>query len=296
MRMYAVSSSHDKPSGEISSNNIQLCDAFLPVQTQNFAKLVRVLTKWKISKMILFGVLEEVNGKILTISREDADAVEVNSDDVAIDFPHAKGDYLQLVYENDGLVEIVPSLRETFECEIVKLFETHGIVGEDTVFSIDGGEVYSVGQIVKCDRVKGEYVISDDGVEYSYRCIAIEKTEASEDTIAPTERVIQVNYEEQHCDIPRELRQLMLCDAKSQVIRAKLDELIPKDLNISTYKAVFHNLIHLDELNLLQEFNRHRREEASFQRKPADDMNPNVFQMEFEDLHEMRSSLLRGKF
>lgn len=69
--------------------------------------------------------------------------------------------------------------------------------------------------------------------------------------------------EEDPSAIPSELMELVTTAKKSD-IRDKLDEMWPSEFNISTYAQTFRTLLHLEELNTLQESQKHMQPEARF--------------------------------
>lgn len=252
-------------------------------------------------KSVEFGVLEEIDGRILKISR-DKNSFEINADEITVYESYGKGDFLQLHYENDKLVEIEPNERGTYVDRIEKLFDKYGVVGEDTVFDIKCDIDLSIGDLLSCDRVKGEYG-GDNDCEYGFRCIGYESVRWHDEPDVPRNYVpytsdIVKEFEEPYSNmmdrdfhIPMRYR-----DAKHpNKIHKKLIDDLPDKLNVSTYTTHFHNLLYMEELRLEKEFDDHKRSNVTFRLKSQNEPNQRIFQMEFENLHEKRPSLLKGE-
>lgn len=272
--------------------------------------------------MNAFGVVKEAgeNVFIIKVNHEDNHLIQVKSNQIKCDFSLRKGDFLQLNYNKaQKLEEIEANLREDYEDQIRYIFDGYGIVGNETIFYFDDNDVVlSVGDTLTCDRVKGDYDFPEsDGhaeADILFRCISFKKIESVANTVdvySPSEQMkkdkgytayiekpMKSNLRDTYEDISEEIKTLMTDVNGSENIRAKLDELIPSELNFSTYKKFFDCLIDLDEMNVRKEFEKYTKEDAAFHPKAVADDNivSHVFTMEFEGLHELRPSILRGKF
>lgn len=264
------------------------------------------------------GVIDDIDGDICTIDIKGKDSVEVSADQIKCDFQPVEGDFLQITYDKEQKIEsIQPEEREPYIDEISQINEVYGVVGSETIF-YHKSEVLNVGDTLECDRIKGDFY-GDPGERYEYRCISFKKIESPagpEDaysSLVPANNkgnaanILKCNVDpfpmaeirDLYDDIPYELKQLMANEKSSEVIRKKLDELFPSELNIATYKTIFHNLVYLDELNIVMEFRKYAKDEASFHPRTNHNNSENnevsqMFQLEFEGLHELRPSIMKG--
>lgn len=273
--------------------------------------------------MNVFGVVEKVDGDlfIIKVDHDDENIVRVKSSESKCDFLLREGDILQLTYNKTPKLEkIEANGRENdYEDQICLIFDGYGIIGNDTIFYFDDDNgAFSVGDTLTCDRIEGVYDFPENKehaeVDIWFRCISFKKIKSAKKDkgyVAYIEKPkIHVSYtafieepkksklRDVRGDISEEIKTLMMDVKCSENIRAKLDELIPTELNFSTYEKFFHCLIDLDELNLRKEFETYTKEAAAFYPKSVADNNKvsHIFMMKFEGLHEHRPSIMKGKF
>lgn len=224
-----------------------------------------------------------------------------------------KGDHVYLCYDKARILrELVPTRKEICEDDITYIFDKYGIIGGATVLYLkdiaaDQREL-NVGDVLKYVRISGTY--EPDNIEFEdvyYRCISFEKIETDEtpalvplvvkqkdmDSALVIEDLFQANAH-RHIGVNAELRALLSNPANSgKKISAELNNLIPPKLEFSTYKERFHRLIDLEELNLEAEFEKHTQFGVALVPRPN---TKNLFTLEFRGLHELRPSILQGKF
>lgn len=104
------------------------------------------------------------------------------------------------------------------------------------------------------------------------------------DTPETSKAKVSLNVDE----IPRNLQKIVLEERRRGGISAKSKKNSPTELNFSTYETVFKSLINLEEQYIRNEFRSFTKEVAYFRKVSQ------VYQLEFEGLHEMRPSILRG--
>lgn len=262
-------------------------------------------------------MLTEIDKDFSIIEFEDRSTANVEFS--VFNYPAEKNDYLKVIRNAKSEIEsIEPSLRENvYVGEVCGLFPGYGLVGEETYFSV-GDEVLKIGDTLTCDRIKGEYITPHNS-ECNFRCISFAKAANElEDACSPLKRstnrrgytaniknVVMLasdklrQTEEDVYAIPSELMELVTTE-KNPEIRAKLDEMLPSELNFSTYVEIFRNLLHLEELNTLKEFQKYTHLDARFYPKAIAEKIEGkqkisfVYTMEFEGLHELRPSILGG--
>lgn len=245
------------------------------------------------------GFLVNVDGNQLKIEdTHDYCVYDVKTNEIECSYPLSAGDYLSLTFEANRIKSIVPKEQAIYSDQIRYLFDDFGILGNETVFTIGDGERFVVGDRLECERIRGEYKQKNNKT-YAYRCISSKKIEPSTDRLSKPRTVAQVERDPGAQDaidvIPEELVELLV-NGKKQEIREKLTEILPADLSFASYGDHFHNLVYLEELNVLKEFENYARKDVKFSPKRNDEKTAlRVFCLEFEDLHELRPSILKGK-
>lgn len=268
-----------------------------------------------------FGVLEDKNGDTMEISvgEDGAEVIQVSSNEIECNYTAHVGDFLQLNYnEAQHLQSIDPHLRESeFVDEISIILDGYGIVGNETYFTTNEADQLTVGDTLMCDRVRGEYTVANDNSNISYRCISYKKIESdnkpslvewksSKGYLANNKKPFPDPFpmaklqDDPYEDVPSHLRDLMFNEKTPTNIHGRLDEIMPPELNILTYRKIFHHLLYLEELHLMKQFHDLSKEDVAFHPKSQDQTNAEnqissyVFTLEFEGLHELRPSILKG--
>lgn len=256
---------------------------------------------------MVFGVIIEIDPNFFTIKIDDIE-IDVQKKEIDFDFMPCEGDFVRVNYDNEKKIEsIQPKVREKFYSDkISKICDGIVIVGHETVI-IDNLDGLKVGDKLVCDRINGDYA-SDNYDAFRYRCISFRKIKcgSEEYQVSRSSQFLansskkqynrngeKVNVRKDFLDIPYELKALMIDEKKSHFIHNKLNEFIPSELNFATYEQIFHNLVHLIELNMQKEFEKYARKEAYF--KP-ENVTKLLFTLEFRRLQELRPSIEKGEY
>lgn len=271
-----------------------------------------------------FGVILKNERDFFTIEIHGTESINVQKSEIVCNFTPYEGDFLCINYDEEKKIESIQPHEwdELYTDEISDICDGFIIVGQETVIFDNDGSL-KVGDTVVCDRVKGEFETDNHGT-FHYRGISFKRNECDreENDISQSmpslvnasknpETFIKIREASDACElnsskngsrlinllktrgdynfeIPCELEEIF--KENSNVIHDHLDKIIPCELEFSTYEQRFHNLVYLEELNMLNSFKKYVQTEAYFKVKK----DSTLFTLDFEGLHELRPSILKG--
>lgn len=267
----------------------------------------------------VFGVISGKDEKSVTVSIEQNEIVQVPINQIEIAFPFGIGDYVKVEMnvkskESEGME--FWSLKEG-RCKVTRIEEKMTMINEEICYFStvdDEGVALEIGAVGVCKYIEGEY--RGQNGEIQWRCVSfcmeksaskpkkksvfdwveqVEIATSSEKADSEPHAVKQAKqrskYRSEHFNVPDEFYELIMGEKQTRVSEELQKFMIPRgDLNFGNYCEYFHNLLYLEEMELVKSFAEYDKESAYF--KPND---KGLYLLDCDNVYEMRPSLAIGK-
>lgn len=261
-----------------------------------------------------FGVFKWYGDKCGFIDVDDNKEISIQLNEQNIEY--ISGDFVYLLRDiyKKNIVGTEYYKSNRIRGRITNILDDVSIINEEICYFATkdkNGNKLKLGTSGSCEIVHGEYEFNEKS--YDWRCISLITDELNTnlddlkriDTASWIENVNVINNDTRiylknkfdignklNFEIPEDLYNLIV-NGKKETIVEQLKEILIKseDINFENYRKYFHQLVHIEEIEMVKSFASYNRSNVYLRYKSG-----KKFMFNCEDLYELRPSLACGEY